>query len=709
MTSWNTPVEGIVEPLPDPDPEGAGPIQVQLSQATIDNEFFGILDLTIGGLSLGQTVLVEKFRLDNDQGQINSAAVLLESHQVTDGIAVKAGEVFNFNLHNDVTPRDGQITTQLDFWEPDVASIPGEYLYRVTSPLGSFPEQSVGLTVSDVVTPQKFSGTVTSGGQPLAGATVALFDPLADTRDFIKGTTTDAAGNYTLYAPYEDEFEILAFKEGYVGPFSVGTEAVIEAGEEITIDLVLQEGTRTISGTLIDDASNEPLPGVQIFLFPAAETFGFNFTHMTTATTDAQGEFTVHVTPGRWGSLVRAQTAYKIGYLANNNYFPLSVADTTAGDVTDFEVPITRAGSMLWGRLLSDTLTSTEPETLGEPLPLCGVEVYAYDYDNNETAWGVTDGDGCYRIAVTPGRWSVTPYPLSLPNSDHSGTPNKELTITADNQSIEHDFFCRPTGGTVVGTITDEAFNPIGGLSLLALNADLDNKEFSTQATYQSDGFYFFDLPDGTWRIYPNVFHATVIARLFVNLPEVTIENGVTDDPIEAHIDVEDPTATIEITLTDTGGNPVPGAYVHGSATVAGFSVDSFAVTDATGVARLPAEEGDWELHFSDNFLRDAGMQALPAFHVTVDSEVAAVSQQVVPLTGAAAQITSVSTVGLDVEIEGTGESGQTYRIEASRDLENWFGIGSLRAVDGKFTVIDEFAALEERAYYRVITDSLGF
>ena len=174
ISNWNLPVTAVPPAPPGPDPEGAGPVSVSVSDPVIGNEFFGIIDLAITGLSAGQSVLLEKFRVDNDQGVIDGGAILQESHALQDGVAAAVGEPFNWTRLYDVTERDGQIEVQLDFWEPSAASIPGEYVYRVSSPLGSFAPQTVRLTVTNEPAAQKFAGTVTAGGQPLPGAIVAL-------------------------------------------------------------------------------------------------------------------------------------------------------------------------------------------------------------------------------------------------------------------------------------------------------------------------------------------------------------------------------------------------------------------------------------------------------------------------------------------------------------------------------------------------------
>ena len=111
MTDWNTPMSGASIASPDPAPEESGPVRMILSHRTIDDEFQGMVDLTIDGLSLGQSVLLEKFKTSPGQEDIDTDSVLLASSLVTDGAAELVGEVYNSNLIQDIGDRDGRLCT----------------------------------------------------------------------------------------------------------------------------------------------------------------------------------------------------------------------------------------------------------------------------------------------------------------------------------------------------------------------------------------------------------------------------------------------------------------------------------------------------------------------------------------------------------------------------------------------------------------------
>ena len=229
--------------------------------------------------------------------------------------------------------------------------------------------------------------------------------------------------------------------------------------------------------------------------------------------------------------------------------------------------------------------------------------------------------------------------------------------------------------------------------------------EQGSAATYQSDGFYYFLLPDGDWHIYPVAQEAAARQLLFVNLPQFNIEAGVNDD-LEAHIDVVDPTGEIAYTLLDENNDPVVGVYLHAFAVDGGDRFDSFAETDATGVARIPVINGTWTIHVSDRSLSEAGLQALPTIQASINGAQATASQQATSFSNLSPLIDFALHDSDNVVnyFTGVGESGQSYVIEASFDLENWLPIGSVLSVGDEFRVYDVSGNSDETTYYRVST-----
>ena len=744
LPNWNAPVTGIPPVVVPPDPEGSGPISVSLtdpitgqqllsaspdleaafgaanSEVSIGNEFFGLIGLRINNLSLGQSVLLEKFRLDNDQGMINSNAVLQESHRLTDGITTYLGTTNNWNQPGDRSERDGTIETELLFLEPAAESIPGEYAYRVSSPGTAFAPAIVRLTVFNQPTAQGFTGTVTAGGQPLEGAIVALLNPLTGSADFLKGVFTGADGGYSLDAPSADGFDIVALKPGYVGPFTLNTGVLVGPHETVVRNLQLEPGTRTISGLLMDDGGN-PLPGVEMVFISLDDNNSFDNRLCALVWTDDQGLYSVRVTPDRWGAMVRVDTAAKIGCVTSS-LRPLSVADARTEDVANTTNILPRAKSLIWGYLNSDGLVDIAE---GGALPLGGVEILALNHETGEAAWTVSNPVGEYRLAVTPGHWDVFPFTFSLEEAAHSGSVTRNLTLTATNQSLRHDFYVRPAGGfnhvsgyvewlenpdvrsangalggALVGRFRDEAGNPVDRMRLLAFNTDLDILEASVQATFEIDGYYSFLLPDGEWLIYPDPEQAVDRNLLFRDLPRVTISQ--INELVQHDVTALTPTATIELTVTDSTSQPLSNLLVHAFATIGGRSHDSFGRTDANGVARLPAVPGLWILHVKAESAGALGKKELPLTGVQVTGSMATATLQAEDYSNAAPMLSLARRENGAFKFSGVGDSGRYYAIEASTNLVNWYEIGRARAVSNAFDLLDQSSG-RERLFYRAV------
>ena len=132
-------------------------------------------------------------------------------------------------------------------------------------------------------------GTVTSGGQPLAGATITADGPIDRT------TTTGTDGKYSFPTVSVGEYAVKASKFGYTS--ATGTATVTEGGTA-TLDLsVAQAPSATLSGVVRTSAG--PAAGA------AVELLG---TPLATKTDDA-GRYTLTAPAGEYD--VRATHAYR--------------------------------------------------------------------------------------------------------------------------------------------------------------------------------------------------------------------------------------------------------------------------------------------------------------------------------------------------------------------------------------------------------------
>ena len=105
------------------------------------------------------------------------------------------------------------------------------------------------------------SGVVSSAGEPLAGAQVAVYQVLDDSTDpvslfMVNHSRTNAAGEYTLNLP-PGEYEIRANMEGYLFPEGGPSSLSVSAGESLSRDFIMPE-TGYLDVTVIDQSGPGP-------------------------------------------------------------------------------------------------------------------------------------------------------------------------------------------------------------------------------------------------------------------------------------------------------------------------------------------------------------------------------------------------------------------------------------------------------------------
>jgi Protein of unknown function (DUF1416). len=163
-------------------------------------------------------------------------------------------------------------------------------------------------------------------------AYVVLLDTHGGLNDFIAGTIADATGHYTFGAA-PGQYDMVAVHRGFVGAFGKGVEQTLGAGEHKVVNLTMEAGTRTISGQVRDNKTNAGLPAVQIKFTTESGKFTVDYT-------DANGNFSTSVTPGKWTVELPSPAVSQIGYVA-----PVaSVAvDTSAGNASNVTLSAAKA------------------------------------------------------------------------------------------------------------------------------------------------------------------------------------------------------------------------------------------------------------------------------------------------------------------------------------------------------------------------------
>ncbi|MEW9550920.1 S8 family serine peptidase [Nonomuraea sp. NPDC050783] len=239
------------------------------------------------------------------------------------------------------------------------------------------------------------SGTVTSGGTPVAGATVTVAGPLRRT------VTTGADGTYTIPRLLAGEYEITASRFGYD---TATAQVTITAGQAATADVPLtRQAAGTVSGTV--STAGTPEAGATV---AAAGT-------PVSAVTDAAGRYSLTLPEGDYELTVTP---------ASRCSTSASAAVTVSGDVTkDIELPLRgdgfgytcRAGAQPYQAGTEKLALTGDDEavqvTLPFPVPFYGA--------GQSRAWIATNGF----LTFAPDR-IVTAGNGRLPTS---GTPNNAV------------------------------------------------------------------------------------------------------------------------------------------------------------------------------------------------------------------------------------------------------------------------------------------
>lgn len=330
-----------------------------------------------------------------------SGTVLTDDGEPVPGATVTLTPVGGGAPLTAVTDSTGAYLVDHVGWDAE-DDLPREYTFS----LGDLPDGFVVGTVPDAVrievgqeepstgndfvvrAPASLSGTVTSGGEPVAGVVVTLEGP-----DGTVGTTTSADGTYRFdeVLPGDRTVRVEA-PEGYRVDGPAAREVTV-GGEDVTgVDFALTT-PGTIGGTVTDDAG-DPVPGATVTVTGPDGAVGL--------TTDAEG-------------------GYFAGDLPPGEYtVTLTVPDGYTAEDTERAVTVTAAGEN-W--LAEDFAVAREPaeppaerpvggsvaDTGGAPVP--GAEVVVSDADGAVVSTVASDDGGRWGTGLPPGSYAAVVHP----------------------------------------------------------------------------------------------------------------------------------------------------------------------------------------------------------------------------------------------------------------------------------------------------------
>ena len=350
----------------------------------------------------------------------------------------------------------------------------------------------------ETIASKDVDGTVTSKatGQPLEGAKVRFesgdvyYDAITDADGKYSATIYQLSLPYTLkvtadeYLPYEAE--------------------IGEIDEVLTFDAALDLAPKTVTGVVTDAVTSAAIEGASVKFAAGEKEF--------TATTDAEGKYSVELTPG---------VAYTMTVEAEN-YSSYEYEISELGEVLTFDAALTLAPKTVSGTI-TDEVTGAAIE---------GATVAFTAGENVYTA--STDAEGKYSVEIV----DVYPaYTMTVEAESYDDYEN-EIGVLADQ--LTFDAAIRLSAKTVSGTVTDAVTSAAIEGATVTFTAGENVYTASTDA----EGKYSVEIAD----VYP-AYTMTVEAEGY--------------EPYESEVGVVDATKAYDAALqpVDTG---VAGINVKG-------------------------------------------------------------------------------------------------------------------------------------------------
>ena len=350
------------------------------------------------------------------------------------------------------------------------ASIAGNNTYKsiTVGPEYAGPGKTLDLNLSVVSLPGTITGTVVDdAGNPVEGAEVSAGG---------KKATTDADGKYTIPGVVPGK-KTVTVKDGdnFAGN-STGVTVTVKPNETITAkDITVTRANGSIVGKIVDDAGNPVSPDNVTVTRPDGTRVPVSVVN---------GEFELKdQKPGQYKIQV-GKTKLTKPIIEEVNVEPNKTATPT--------ITVERFNPGYTVTVLND---------LGEPVENAEVilsrdgrelERKPADANGNVDFSNQAPGAG-YSVAVVPGE-------------DYVNVKDNKLPDLVEDANVTWKISVAPQPGSVTGTITDDAGNPVTGATVVIDGErrakDAPDAEFKTSTTTGQDGTYkFASVPAGEFSV----------------------------------------------------------------------------------------------------------------------------------------------------------------------------------------------------------------
>lgn len=374
-------------------------------------------------ITAGQTQVLN-VTLQPQPGSV-TGTVLSQDGTPLNGATIKLIDQFNTVITTVTTNAQGQYT---------ISSVtPGQYSITVSA--SNFQSQSRGVTINSgqttvsnftlIPSPGTVTGTITgSAGTPIE---VAVIEVLDSGSNVIASTTSNAQGQYTINQLAPGTFRLRATAQNFQTSLLGFT---IQAGQTTNQNIVLQPSPGTLTGTLTDAQTGNPLIGASVNVVNQA-----NVT-IATAITNAQGQYTIaNLAPGTY-TVTFGQQGY---------------ASQTVGTVIKANTTTTLSTALNQNvGVIAGTVTNNQ----GTPLIGTVINVFL---NNNLVASVNTNETGTYTIPnLAPGNYTVN----ALAQNFQSQVKGAQVSAF---QTTTVNFALIPDPGVLTGTIIDTNGNTVSG------------------------------------------------------------------------------------------------------------------------------------------------------------------------------------------------------------------------------------------------------
>jgi hypothetical protein len=600
---------------------------VSISPTAVLNDYVGKVSLTIAGLTVGKTVLVERFIDFNGNGVVDAGQdALTFSFKVTDGQVPLIGGVRNTNVPGDDDGvADGAIRVDLPFPNVDNAltSAEAKFIFRVSDPQNSFTPVTAVFQVSQKVQSQGVSGQITaaSGGAPLSGTFVLISPPNGSP---FAATLTNANGNYSFFTP-PGSFVVSVVQNGFVSDQSAGAVTVI-ANQFATRNLAMASANFTLSGKVSDSSSTAGIAGVFVTANSSVNSL------FSGGLTDANGNYSFKLTAGQWQVRPDKAGPAEAGYLTSKK----ATTNATASGSGTLNFALSKVTALIFGTVTDDATN-----------PVNGLPIKVNDDSNLFNSVGMTFApNGNYSVGVVAGTWAVTPDNQSLIGGGYAPAGSDVTLISG--QASQVDFVLQSITAHLRGQIIDDVGAPIPNMKLVVQPVPMDpSGAGSLNVQTDNNGNFDAGVRGGTWEIALECSAAQIRGYIDVYGSDFNVTDGVDQNNIV--LSYPRFTATISGSVKDNLGHPIAGVGVDADQPING-NLDygpGCVPTDDNGNYTLKVLGGTWSVSVSDSDLNARGFNTVSGQDVTISNGTGTanfVATQMPPII--TSPLTATATVG---------------------------------------------------------------